>query len=292
MVNPSESYCADSSLNAITAERCTTMLGVPTMYIGCLEHPDFQSFDVSSLRTGCIGGAPCPIELMNRIVHEMNLTDITIGFGMTETGPVTFQTHIDDPLERRVSTVGRVHPHVEMKIINQNGATVPIGVSGEILIRGYCVMHSYWQDSALSHEAINETGWMHTGDLGFLDEQGYLKINGRVKDMVIRGGENIFPREIEDFLYTHPAIETVAVFGLPDRIYGEEICAWIRLRDGHSVTEDDIRIFCKDQIAHFKIPRYIEFVDFFPTTVTGKIQKFAMRDIMREKLSLKAEKTA
>jgi fatty-acyl-CoA synthase len=240
---------------------------------------------VQSLRTGIIAGAPCPVELMKRLVGEMHLRHITIAYGMTETGPVSFQTSVHDPIERRVSTVGRVLPHTEVKIVDGDGRVVPLGGTGELLTRGYCVMRGYWNDPERTAEAIDDAGWMHSGDLAVLDEDGYCRIVGRSKDLIIRGGENIFPNEIEEFLFTHPAVEDVQVFGVPDERMGEEICAWIRVRPGERLVEPAIRDFCQGRIAHFKIPRYIRFVDEYPLTVTGKVQKYRMRELMSEALA-------
>jgi fatty-acyl-CoA synthase len=255
------------------------------MFIAELEEADFGAYDLTSLRTGVMAGAPCPIELMKEVVDRMHLNEITIGYGMTETSPVTFQTAIDDSFDRRVATVGQVLPHVEAKVVDENGRIVPPGVSGELLTRGYCVMSGYWDDPDHTAESIDAAGWMHTGDVGTIDGFGYGRIVGRIKDMVIRGGENLFPREIEEFLYRHPKIEEVEVFGVPDPKYGEELCAWILLANGEKATEDEIRDFCDGQIAYHKVPRYIRFVDRFPLTATGKVQKFRMRDEMVKELT-------
>jgi fatty-acyl-CoA synthase len=254
------------------------------MFIAELDHPDFSSFDLSSLRTGMMAGSPCPVEVMRRCIRDMNLTEITIAYGMTETSPVSTQTRIGDTLEQQVATVGRPHPHTEIKIVDAEGRIVPRGVAGEICTRGYLVMLGYWEDAEKTAEAIDGAGWMHTGDLGTMDDDGYCAIVGRIKDMVIRGGENIYPREIEEFLYRHPAIADVQVFGVPDARFGEELCAWIKLRGGEVLTEDDVKAFCQDQIAHYKVPRHVRFVDEFPMTVTGKMQKFVMRAKMVEEL--------
>ncbi|MDD9913234.1 MAG: AMP-binding protein, partial [Rhodospirillaceae bacterium] len=254
--------------------------------------PDLSSFDLSTLRTGIMAGAPCPIEVMKRCVSDMHLDEITIAYGMTETSPVSFQTATDDPLEKRVSTVGRVQPHVECKVIDETGATVPPGVQGELCTRGYSVMKGYWGDEERTAESIDAEGWMHSGDLATLDEEGYCNITGRVKDMLIRGGENVYPREIEEYLYRHPAVQQVQVFGVPDAKYGEEICAWIVLKADAAATEDEIKEFCRGQIAHYKVPRYVRFRDELPMTVTGKAQKFRMRDAMVEELGLVAAETA
>lgn len=293
MVFPSEGFDPLSTLRAIADERCTAVYGVPTMFSAMLDHPDFASFDTKSLRTGIMAGAPCPIELMKRVVSDMGVSEVTIAYGMTETSPVSFQSHTDDSLERRVTTVGRVHPHVEVKIIDPlTGDITPAGAQGEICTRGYSVMLGYWDDPQNTAAAIDTDGFMHTGDLGVIDAEGFGNIVGRVKDMVIRGGENVYPREVEEFLYRHPAVQVVQVFGVPDARYGEELCAWIVLRPGQSATEDEIRAFCKDQIAHYKIPRYVRFVAEIPMTVTGKAQKFRMRAAMLDDLGISELKTA
>jgi fatty-acyl-CoA synthase len=262
------------------------------MFIAQLDHPDFARFDLASLRSGIMAGSPCPIEVMKRAVERMNLREIVIGYGMTETSPASTVTTTDDPIERRVSTVGRAMPHVEIKIVDAEGHIVPRGTTGELLARGYLVMLGYWDDEERTREAIDPARWMHTGDLATMDDEGYCNIVGRIKDMVIRGGENIYPREIEEFLYRHPKILDVQVFGIPDQRYGEELCAWIRLRDGEAASVEEVRGFCDGQIAHYKIPRHIKFVDDFPMTVTGKVQKFAMREQMIRELGLVFEKTA
>ena len=293
IVFPNDGFDALSVLETVQAERCTALHGVPTMFIAELDHPRFAEFDLSTLRTGIMAGTACPIEVMKRVVERMNLREITIAYGMTETSPVSCQSSTDTPLEQRVATVGTVQPHVEVKIIDaQTGQTVPRGVSGELCTRGYLVMHGYWDDPARTREAIDAEGWMHTGDLATMDAEGYVNIVGRSKDMVIRGGENIYPREIEEFLYGHPQVQDVQVVGLPDAKYGEELCAWIIPRPGQHPTEDDVRAFCAGRIAHYKVPRYIQFVDAFPMTVTGKIQKFRIRETMRERLGLDEVKTA
>jgi fatty-acyl-CoA synthase len=284
MVFPGEGFDPLATLRAVAEERCTGLHGVPTMFIAELEHPDFASFDLSSLRTGIMAGSPCPIEVMRRAMALMHLRDITICYGMTETSPVSFQTTLDDPIERRVSTVGRIHPHVEAKVIDAAGRIVPPGAPGELCTRGYPVMLGYWGDEARTAEVIDRAGWMHTGDLATIDAEGYCAIVGRIKDMVIRGGENVYPREIEEFLYRHPKISDVQAFGVPDVKYGEEICAWIRVREGETLSEQDVRDFCAGQIAHYKIPRYIRFVESFPMTVTGKMQKYLMREAMTAEL--------
>ena len=292
IVYPAEAFDPVATLETVAAERCTALHGVPTMFIAELDHPRFAEFDLSSLRTGIMAGSPCPIEVMTRVVDRMNMREVTIAYGMTETSPVSTQSSIDDPLEKRVSTVGRVQPHIEVKMIDTAGKIVPRGTPGELCTRGYSVMRGYWADEEKTNDAIDPGGWMHTGDLATMDDDGYVNIVGRLKDMVIRGGENVYPREIEEFLYRHPKIQDVQVIGVPDRKYGEEVCAWVKLRAGATATEDEIRDFCKGQIAHYKIPRYIRFVDGFPMTVTGKVQKFAMREETMKALGLKAEKTA
>ncbi|MDH3640050.1 MAG: AMP-binding protein, partial [Gammaproteobacteria bacterium] len=286
MVLASAGFDARATLQALSVERCTAVHGVPTMFISILDDPDFDRFDLTSLRTGIMAGAPCPADLMRRVMDKMHLGQITIAYGMTETGPVSFQTSTQDSVERRVATVGRVLPHTEVKIVDENSHIVPIGHAGELLTRGYCVMPGYWNDPERTREAIDDAGWIGSGDVAVIDDDGYCKIVGREKDMLIRGGENIFPREIEEFLYGHPKIEQVEVIGVPDPKYGEEVCAWIKLRQGESATVDDIQEFCRGKIAHFKIPRYIRFVDGFPMTVTGKVQKFIMREQMAKELSM------
>jgi len=281
----SEKFEPGAVLATLAREKCTAVYGVPTMFIAMLDHPEFGSFDLSTLRTGVMAGSPCPIEVMKRVISDMNMSEVTIGYGMTETSPISFQTAKDDPLDKRVSTVGRVHPHVEVKIVDKYGKTTQRGVKGELCTRGYSVMTGYWNDDEKTNEAIDEDGWMHTGDLAVIDEDDYCDIVGRVKDMLIRGGENIFPREIEDFLFTHEDIAEAQVFGVPDKKYGEEVCAWIRLKPGAKLTDADVKAYCKDEIAHFKIPRHIRFVDEFPLTVTGKVKKNVMRKEMSEDLS-------
>jgi fatty-acyl-CoA synthase len=292
MVYPGEGFDPLATLRTVEQEKCTTLYGVPTMFIAELDHPEFAKFDLSSLRTGMMAGAPCPIEVMKRVNNEMNMHQVTIGYGMTETSPASFQSAVDDPLERRVSTVGRVHPHVEVKIIDLEGRIVPRGVSGELCTRGYSVMLGYWDEREKTADVLDAAGWMHTGDLATIDAEGYCNIVGRIKDMVIRGGENLYPREIEEFLYRHPKIQDVQVFGVADDRYGEELCAWVRIRAGETLTAEEVRAFCQGQIAHNKIPRYVEFVEEFPMTVTGKIQKFLMREAVEARLGLKAAKTA
>ena len=292
MVIPSEGFDPLTVLETVAAERCTGLHGVPTMFIAELGHPRFREFDISSLRTGIMAGSPCPTEVMRRVVAEMHLKEITIAYGMTETSPVSFQSSTIDPLERRVSTVGRIHPHVEVKIVDLEGRIVPRGTPGELLTRGYSVMQGYWGDPEKTVEAIDAAGWMHTGDLATIDAEGYCNIVGRIKDMVIRGGENIYPREIEEFLYGHPKVQDVQVFGVPDVKFGEELCAWIRLKSGESATAEEIRLYCRDQIAHYKVPRHIRFVDAYPMTVTGKVQKYLMREAMAKELGRAEAKTA
>jgi fatty-acyl-CoA synthase len=292
MIYPGEAFEPLAVLETVAAERCTALHGVPTMFIAELDHPEFARFDLSSLRTGIMAGAPCPIEVMKRVNQAMHMAQVTIAYGMTETSPVSFQSAVDDPLERRVSTVGRVQPHIEVKIVDAEGRIVPPGTPGELLTRGYCVMQGYWNDPERTAEAIDVAGWMHTGDLATLDAEGYCNIVGRLKDMVIRGGENVYPREIEEFLYRHPKIQDVQVFGVPDARYGEELCAWIRLREGVTATPDELKEFCRGQIAHYKIPRYVKFVEAFPMTVTGKIQKFVMRQQTMAELNLQEARTA
>ncbi|TIS16985.1 MAG: AMP-binding protein, partial [Mesorhizobium sp.] len=266
MVFPGEGFDAGATLRAVAQERCTGLYGVPTMFVAMLDHADFSSFDLSSLRTGIMAGSPCPIEVMKKVVSLMHMAQVTIAYGMTETSPVSFQSSVDDPLEKRVSTVGRIHPHVEVKAIGADGATVPVGEPGELCTRGYSVMKGYWDDAEKTREAIDADGWMHTGDLATIDAEGYCNIVGRVKDMVIRGGENVYPREVEEFLYRHPKIKEVQVFGIPDDKYGEEICAWIVLKPGQIATAEEIKAFCSGQIAHYKVPRYIRFRTELPMT--------------------------
>jgi fatty-acyl-CoA synthase len=278
IVLPSESFDAQSTLSAVAAERCTALYGVPTMFIAELEHPRFREFDLSSLRTGIMAGAPCPIAIMRRVIAEMHMEQITICYGMTETSPVSFQSGIDDPLQKRVGTVGRIHPHVQVKLVDPDGNVVPRGERGELLTRGYNVMRGYWDDPERTAECLDSAGWMHTGDLATIDDEGYCSIVGRVKDMIIRGGENIYPREIEEYLLRHPKVLDVAVVGVPDRQYGEVVCAVIRLREQTTCTESEIVEYCREQIAHFKVPRFVRFVDAFPMTVTGKVQKYLLRE--------------
>ena len=287
MVIPAAGFNPAATLKAVAQERCTSLYGVPTMFIAELGDPDLADYDLSSLRTGIMAGSPCPIEVMRQVVDQMNMREVTIAYGMTETSPVSTQTSADDPLEKRVTTVGRVHPHVEVRIADPDtGETVPRGTGGEFLTRGYSVMLGYWNDPGRTAEAIDSDGWMHTGDLAVMDDEGYVNIVGRIKDMIIRGGENVYPREVEEFLYTHPDIVDVQVIGVPDVRYGEQVMAWVQLRDGADTTDEDIREFCRGSIAHYKVPRYIKFTDSFPMTITGKIQKFKMRDQSIEELGL------
>jgi fatty-acyl-CoA synthase len=291
MVFPGEGFDAGATLAAIAEERCTALHGVPTMFIAELEHPEFSTFDLSSLRTGIMAGSPCPVETMNQVVAKMHMREVTIAYGMTETSPISFQSATTDPLDKRTTTVGRIQPHLEVKIVDTFGNTVPVGATGELCTKGYSVMLGYWDDDEKTRESIVD-GWMRTGDLATIDADGYCNIVGRLKDMVIRGGENIYPREIEEYLFRHPKIQNVQVFGVPDEKNGEELCAWIVLRQGEYMTEEDIREFCQGQIAHYKIPRYVRFVDDMPLTVTGKVQKFVMREEMIRSMSLNEKKTA
>ncbi len=292
MVYPGEGFDPTEVLQTIQDEKCTALYGVPTMFIAALDHPEFNKFDLTSLRTGIMAGSPCPIEVMKQVIDKMNMTEVTIAYGMTETSPVSFHTAVDDELERKVGTVGHTIPHVESKIVDGDDRIVAPGETGEILTRGYNVMLGYWDDQEKTSEAIDAAGWMHTGDLGTMDEYGYGNVVGRIKDMVIRGGENVYPREIEEYLYRHEAIQDVQVIGVPDERFGEELCAWIVLYEGQSANEQEIKEFCRGQIAHYKVPRYIKFVSEFPMTVTGKVQKFVMREQMIEELNLVEAKTA
>ena len=291
MVFPGEGFDARATLAAVQDEQCSALHGVPTMFIAELDHPEFANFDLGRLRTGIMAGAPCPIEVMRRVQSDMHMREVTIAYGMTETSPVSFQSATDDPLDKRVTTVGRVLPHLEVKVIDDAGRVVAVGANGELCTRGYSVMQGYWDEPERTADAVRE-GWMHTGDLATLDAEGYCNIVGRVKDMVIRGGENVYPREVEEFLFRHPKVAAVQVFGVPDARYGEELCAWIITKPGQSCTEDEIRDFCREQIAHYKQPRYIRFVDDIPVTVTGKPQKFVMRDAMMRELGLDVAATA
>jgi fatty-acyl-CoA synthase len=287
IVIPDAAFDPLSTLRSVEEERCTSLYGVPSMFIAELAHPDFGSVDLSTLRTGIMAGSPCPVEVMKRCISEMHMRDVTICYGMTETSPVSTQTAADDALEKKVTTVGRVHPHVEVKIVDpDSGLVVDKGVSGELCTRGYSVMLGYWEEPEKTREAIDPAGWMHTGDLATMDAEGYVNIVGRIKDMIIRGGENVYPREIEEFLFSHPDVVEVQVIGVPDIRYGEEIMAWVRRREGASLTEEAVREYCRGRIAHYKIPRYVHFVDEFPMTVTGKIQKFKMRETAVQMLGL------
>jgi fatty-acyl-CoA synthase len=293
MVIPAPGFDPEVTLRAIAEERCTAVYGVPTMFIAMQNHPSFADHDLSSLHTGCMAGSICPVEVMKRCINDMHMAEVCIAYGMTETSPVSTQTRVDDDLERRTASIGRVHPHVEIKIVDPaTGGTVERGQTGEFCTRGYSVMLGYWDDKEKTAEAIDADGWMHTGDLAEMREDGYCNIVGRIKDMVIRGGENVYPREIEEFLFRHPKIEAVQVVGVPDLKYGEELCAWVKLKPGASASAEDVQSFCRGQIAHYKIPRYIKFVDAFPMTVTGKVQKFIMREEMIKELGLSEQKTA
>ncbi len=287
IVIPAPGFDPAATLAAVQAEKCTSLYGVPTMFIAELALPDFASYDLSSLRTGIMAGSPCPVEVMKRVLSEMHMAEVEICYGMTETSPVSTQTSTDDDMERRVSTVGRVHPHVEIKVIDpETGLVLSRGSHGELCTRGYSVMLGYWDEPEKTAEAIDAGRWMHTGDLAVMDDAGYLNIVGRIKDMVIRGGENVYPREVEEFLYTHPDIEDVQVIGVPDARYGEELCAWVKLRPGGDLDAEQVREFCTGKIAHYKIPRYVRVTDEFPMTVTGKVQKFKMRETSIDELSL------
>ena len=292
MIYPAASFEPEAVLQAVQNEHCSALYGVPTMFISVLNHPEFATYDVSSLRTGIMAGSPCPVEVMKRVIENLHMKQVTIAYGMTETSPVSFQSGIDDTVERRVTTVGRVQPHCEVKIIDGEGDIVPRGVSGELCTRGYLVMHGYWDDPEQTAAVIDRDGWMHTGDLAVIDDEGYCNIVGRIKDVIIRGGENIYPREVEEFLFRHPAIKDVQIVGVPDKKYGEAVCAWIILHDGAALTPDDLKAFCEGQIAHYKIPHYVKFVDSFPMTVTGKIQKFIIRNLMMQELGLEEQHTA
>ena len=280
MVYPCAGFDPLAVLNAVQNERCTGLLGVPTMFMSVLEHPDFNGFDLTSLRGGIMAGSLCPTTTMRGVIDRMNMREVTIAYGMTETSPVSFQSQVEDDIDLRVETVGRIQPHLEVKLLNPEGDVVPVGKPGEICTRGYSVMKGYWEDEAATRDAVDPGGWMHTGDLASIDEQGYCRIVGRLKDVVIRGGENIYPREIEEFLESHPKIEEVHVVGLPDPRFGEELCAWIRLGEAKSMTSEEVVTYCRKRIARYKAPRYIRFVDRFPMTVTGKIKKFEIRAAM------------
>jgi fatty-acyl-CoA synthase len=289
MIYPGEGFDPKAVLDTVQAEHGSALYGVPTMFIGELSHPNFVSYDLSSLRTGLMAGSPCPVEVMKQVKTAMHMPEVEIAYGMTETSPVSFQTRIGAPLEKQVGTVGQVHPHVEVKIIDPaSGHIVPIGTAGELCTRGYSVMLGYWNNPEATQKSIDSARWMHSGDLATMDAEGYANIVGRIKDMIIRGGENVYPREVEEFLYTHPKIQDVQVIGVPDVKYGEEVMAWVKLRDGATATSDEIREFCRGQIAHYKIPRHVKFVEAFPMTVTGKIQKFIMREQSVKELGLEA----
>jgi fatty-acyl-CoA synthase len=293
MVIPAPMFDPAATLRAVQDERCTSLYGVPTMFIAELALPDFADYDLSSLRTGIMAGSPCPVEVMKKVIADMGCAQVTICYGMTETSPVSTQTRLDDDITRRTSTVGVVHPHVEIKVVHPaSGETVPYETPGEFCTRGYSVMIGYWDDPQKTAEAVDADGWMHTGDLATMDADGYVNVVGRIKDMVIRGGENVYPREIEEFLFTHPDVADAQVIGVPDFKYGEELCAWVRLREGAELTEETIRDFCRGKLAHFKIPRYVEFVDEFPMTVTGKIRKVEMREVSIDRLGLQAAAAA
>nr|WP_198731933.1 AMP-binding protein [Paracoccus tegillarcae] len=292
MVFPGEGFDPEQVLKSVADESCTALYGVPTMFASMLDSDDFAKHDLRTLRTGIMAGAPCPIEIMKRVVERMNMDEVTIAYGMTETSPVSFQSHTDDPIDKRVTTVGRIHPHLEVKLTDDDGNTVPVGATGELCTRGYSVMKGYWNEPAKTADAIDDDGWMQTGDLATMDDQGFCNIVGRVKDMLIRGGENIYPREIEEYLFRHPSVQLVQVFGVPDVKYGEEVCAWIVLKPGADADEAEIRDFAKSLMAHYKVPRYVRFKPELPMTVTGKAQKFVMRDAMIEELDLKPAPTA
>ena len=283
---PAEAFEAGAVLETVEQERCTALHGVPTMFIAELEHPGFERFDLSSLRTGIMAGAPCPVEVMKKVISRMHMSEVLIAYGQTECSPVNHMTLADDPLEKRVETVGRAGPHLEVKIIDEEGAIVPAGQPGDICTRGYAVMKGYWDDPGRTAETVDSDGWLHSGDLGVMDGEGYVSVVGRLKDMIIRGGENIYPREIEEFLFTHPGIQDAKVVGVSDEKFGEEVCVWVQLKENEELSEEEIRAFCKDHIAYFKVPRYIRIVDEFPMTVTGKVQKFKMREQMEEELGL------
>jgi fatty-acyl-CoA synthase len=287
VVYPAEAFDPSATLAAIGEEGCEALYGVPTMFIAMLDDPSFGEAELGTLRTGIMAGSPCPVEVMKRVISDMNMEGVTIAYGMTETSPVSFQSRTDDPIDRRVSTVGRIMPHVESKIIDpETGKILPQNQPGELCTRGYSVMRGYWDNPEATREAIDGAGWMHSGDLAVMDEEGYVNIVGRIKDMVIRGGENIYPREVEEFLYGHPAIADVQVIGVPDVRFGEELCAWVRLREGQQLSVEELRDFCNGRIANYKIPRYLRLTDEFPLTVTGKVQKFKMRETSIEELGL------
>jgi fatty-acyl-CoA synthase len=286
MVFPGEAFEPNATLKAVADEKCTALHGVPTMFIAQLDLPNFKVYDVSAVRTGVIAGSTCPVDLMNRLIKDMELTEIVIGYGQTECSPINTATAIDDTFEQRVSTVGRAHFNWEQKIVREDGSTADIGEQGEICSRGYGVMAGYWNEEERTAETIDKEGYLHSGDLGEMDSDGYVKVTGRIKDMIIRGGENIYPREVEEYLYTHPEIAEAQVFGIPDAKYGEQVCAWVQLRPGSSLTAEGVREYCAGQITHFKVPKFVKIVDEYPMTVTGKMQKFVMRDKMSEELGL------
>ena len=292
MIVPGEGFEPETTLRAVSDEKCTALYGVPTMFVAELALPNFDGFDLSHLRTGIMAGSPCPIEVMKDVQSRMNMSEVTIAYGMTETSPVSFQSNVDDPLDKRVSSVGRIHPHVEVKVVADDGTPVAIGAQGELVTRGYSVMRGYWDDPEQTSGAIDAEGWMHTGDLGTIDAEGYCNITGRVKDMICRGGENIYPREVEEYLYTHPAISEVQVFGIPDARFGEIVCAWVIPKADAAINENEIIEYCRGQIAHFKVPSLVRLKDALPMTVTGKPQKFLMRDAMIEELGLTIQATA
>lgn len=283
-VFPDEGFDPDVVLRTVVEEKCTALHGVPTMFVAETDLPNVAEYELSTLRTGVMAGAPCPLELMHQVIDKLNMSEITIMYGQTETSPVNHMTDIDAPAEKRCGTVGRVGPYQEIKIIDESGRVVPLGDKGELCCRGYSVMQGYWDDEARTDETIDATGWLHSGDLAEMDEEGYVQIVGRIKDMIIRGGENVYPREVEEFLYTHPDIQEVQVFGIPDERYGEIVCAWVQLKQNATLNEQGVKSFCRDQITHFKVPSLVRFVDEFPMTVTGKIQKFKMRETMIEQL--------
>jgi fatty-acyl-CoA synthase len=289
MIYPSDGFDAKAVLETVQAEQATALYGVPTMFIAELNHPDFARYDLRTLRTGVMAGSPCPVEVMKQVKSLMHMTEVEICYGMTETSPVSFQTRIGTPLEKQVGTVGQVHPHVEVKIVDPaSGQVLPVGAPGELCTRGYSIMLGYWNNVEATRKAIDAARWMHTGDLATMDDEGYVNIVGRIKDMIIRGGENVYPREIEEFLYTNPAVQDVQVIGVPDAKYGEEIMAWVKLRDGSAASAEELREFCRGKIAFYKVPRYIKFVDAFPMTVTGKVQKYLMRQQSIEELGLQS----
>jgi fatty-acyl-CoA synthase len=288
IVIPNYTFDAQLTMEAVQKERCTSLYGVPTMFIAELALPNFKDYDCGTLRTGIMAGSPCPVEIMKRVQSEMHMPEVTICYGMTETSPVSTQTAVDDPLDKRTATVGRVHPHVEIKVVDEHNRILPRGVPGELCTRGYSVMLGYWNDPENTANAIDAARYMHTGDIASMDAEGYLNIAGRIKDMVIRGGENVYPREVEEFLYTHPAVKDVSVIGVPDEKYGEELCAWVVLKPDVVASEDELREYCRGKIAHYKVPRYVRFVDGFPMTVTGKVQKFKMRETSTVELGLES----